>query len=59
MRKIFFDKLRTYENRPSTAQYLEKRKKKTLKVTSEGKIVLDQDIFLKTQNFVSHQHSLE
>jgi hypothetical protein len=53
LRKSYFDKLRSYE-RPSTAQYLEKRSKKTVKLTSDGKVVPDQDIFMKTQNFVSH-----
>lgn len=38
---------------------MEKRRKKTVKLTSDGKVVPDEDIFLKTQNFVSHQHSLE
>ena len=48
LRKNFFDKFRQYENRPSTQQYLEKRGKKSLKLTSEGKIVMDRDIFLNT-----------
>lgn len=30
-----------------------------MKLTSDGKVVPDQDIFMKTQNFVSHQHSLD
>jgi deoxyadenosine/deoxycytidine kinase len=47
LRKTFFDKLRNYD-RPSTAQYLEKRFKKTVKLTSDGKVVPDQDIFMKT-----------
>jgi hypothetical protein len=48
LRNTFFDKFRHYENRPSTAQYLEKRGKKSVKLTSEGKIVMDRDIFLNT-----------
>ena len=47
MSKTFFDKFRTYE-RPSTAQYLEKRGKKTVKISSDGKIVPDKDIFLNS-----------
>jgi hypothetical protein len=46
-RKTFFDKFRQYD-RPSTAQYLEKRGKKGVKFASNGKIVVDKDVFLST-----------
>ena len=58
LKKTFFDKLRSYE-RPSTAQYLEKRKKRTVKLTSDGKLVADKDIFMNSQGFISHQHTME
>ena len=57
-RKQFFDKFRQYD-RPSTALYLEKRGKKGVKMASDGKIVVDKDVFQGTQNFVSHNHSIE
>jgi hypothetical protein len=47
LRKTFFDKFRSYD-RPSTAQYLEKRGKKSVKLASDGKVVPDADVFLKT-----------
>jgi hypothetical protein len=48
LRRTFFDKLRTYEDRPDTGVYLERRKKKTVKLTSDGRIVPDEDIFLRS-----------
>lgn len=53
LKKTFFDQFRTYD-RPSTAQYLEKRGKKSVKLTSDGRVVPNKDIFLKSQQFVSH-----
>jgi len=47
LRKTFFDRLRSYD-RPSTAVYLEKRKKKTVKLASDGNVVPDKDHFSST-----------
>ena len=40
IRSSYFDNLRAYD-RPETGLYLEKRKKKTVKMTSDGRIVPD------------------
>lgn len=54
----FFGSFRSYE-RPTTASYLEKRSKSLLKKTSDGNIVINKDIFLRSQNFVSNKHICE
>ncbi|CDW85150.1 UNKNOWN [Stylonychia lemnae] len=56
-RKQFFDQFRYYE-KPVTNAYLARRNQSTYKVTSEGKLVTNKDVFMESQGFVNHKYHM-